>query len=94
MMPVVLKERRKLTCADIEPLYTTQPMNEVPPFGRLPMLADMAYGADKTITEDDCDENAAHFASHNYADLVCRETGYWEGEYRMITKMQLDYVKE
>ena len=94
MMPVVLKERRKLTCADIEPLYTTRPMNEVPPFGRLPMLADMAYGADKTITEDDCDENAAHFASHNYADLVCRETGYWEGEYRMITKMQLDYVKE
>ena len=85
MMPVVLKERRKLTCADIEPLYTTRPMNEVPPFGRLPMLADMAYGADKTITEDDCDENAAHFASHNYADLVCRETGYWEGEYRMIT---------
>ncbi len=94
MMPVVLKERRKLTCADIEPFYTTKPLNEVPAFGRLPMLADMEYGDDKTITEADCDENAAHFASHNSADLVCRETGYWEGEYRMISKMQLDYVKE
>ncbi len=94
MMPVVLKERRKLTCADIEPCYSTPALNEVPVFGRLPMLADMAYEVEKTITEADCDENAAHFASHNYADLVCRETGYWEGEYRMISKMQLDYVKE
>ena len=58
------------------------------------MLADIEYGDDKIITEADCDENASHFASHNYADLVCRETGYWEGEYRMISKMQLDYVKE
>lgn len=94
MMPVLLKERRKLVCADIEPFYSTKALNEVPVFGRLPMLADMEYGADKTITEADCDENAAHFASHNYADLVCRETGYWDGEYRMISKMQMDYVKE
>ena len=41
MMPVVLKERRKLTCADIEPFYTTKALNEVPAFGRLPMLADI-----------------------------------------------------
>lgn len=94
MMPVLLKERRKLVCADIEPFYSTKPLNEVPAFGRLPMLSDMEYGDGKTITESDCDENAAHFASHNYADLVCRETGYWEGEYRMISKMQMDYVKE
>lgn len=94
MMPVVLKERRKLTCADIEPFYTTKSLNEVPVFGRLPMSADLDYKTEKTISEADCDENAAHFASHNYADLVCRETGYWNGEYRMMKLLQMDYVKE
>lgn len=94
MMPVMLKARKKLTCKDIEPFYTTQPLNEVPAFERLPMAENLEYATEKTITKDDCDKNAAHFASHNYADLVCRETGYWEGDYRMIAKMQIDYVKE
>lgn len=94
MMPVVLKERRKLTCADIEPFYTTQALNEVPVFGRLPIIAELDYQTEKIISEADCDENAAHFASHNYADLVCRETGYWTGEYHMMKLLQIDYVKE
>lgn len=94
MMPVLLKERRKLGCADIEPFYSTKPVNEVPAFERLPMLAELEYKTQKHITAEDCDKNAAHYASHNYADLVCKETGYWDGEYRMIRKMQLDYVKE
>lgn len=94
MMPVVLKARKKLACKDIEPFYTTPPLNEVPAFGRLPIAENVEYSSEKTITKDDCDENAAHFASHNYADLICGETGYWEGDYRMIAKLQIDYVKE
>lgn len=94
MMPVLLKGRRRLTCADIEPFYTTPALNEVPVFHRLPMAETFEYPIEKTITKDDCDKNAAHFAFHNYAELVCRETGYWEGEYRMLSKLQIDYVKE
>lgn len=94
MMPVVLKARKKLTCKDIEPFYTTKALNEVAPFERLPIMENMEYSSEKTITRDDCDANAAHFASHNYADLVCREIGYFEGDYRMMAQLQIDYVKE
>lgn len=94
MMPVVLKARKKLACKDIEPFYTTEALNEVPAFERLPMADNIDYSTEKTITKDDCDANAAHFASHNYADLVCRETGYFEGDYRMMSNLQIDYVKE
>ena len=79
MMPVLLKGRNRLTCKDIEPLYTTSPLNEVPNFKRL-LTRDVEYTTEKTITKDDCDKNAAHFAFHNYAELVCRETGYWDGD--------------
>lgn len=94
MMPVVLKGRRRLSCADIEPFYTTKPTNEVSAFQRLPIVEPFDYSLEKTITKDDCDENAAHFAFHNYAELVCRITGYWDGEPRRIAVLQLDYVKE
>lgn len=94
MMPVVLKSRKKLACKDIEPFYTTEPLNEVPAFERLPIVKSMEYSSQRTISKDDCDTNAAHFAFHNYADLVCREIGYFEGDYRMLRKMQIDYVKE
>ncbi len=93
MMPVALKERHKIPCAEIEPAYNTQPLNEVPVFPRLTMLTKMVYNSEKTITEADCDENV-HFASQNYADLVCNETGYFEGDYRLMKKLQLDFVKE
>ena len=93
MMPVLLKGRNRLTCKDIEPLYTTSPLNEVPNFKRL-LTRDVEYTTEKTITKDDCDKNAAHFAFHNYAELVCRETGYWDGEYRMLSKLRIDYIKE
>lgn len=93
MMPVALKERHKLPCELIEPVYTTPPLNEVPVFGRLAIIAKFPYPHEKTITEADCDENV-HFASQNYADLVCSETGYFEGEYRLMKKLRLDFVKE
>lgn len=94
MMPVLLRGRRRLTCEDIEPFYTTSALNQVPEFKRLPTIESFEYPTEKTITKDDCDNNAAHFAFHNYAMLVCRETGYWEGEYRMLSKLQIDYIKE
>lgn len=94
MMPVNLKERLKLKPAEVEPLYATPPSNEVPAFPRLPILPDFPYADARQITEADCDDNAAHFASHNYAGLVCKEIGYWEGEHRMLKLLQMDYVKE
>lgn len=94
MMPVTLAQRVKLKPAEVECLYTTQPLNEVGDFPRLEMYPDFPYTTEKQITTSDCDENANHFASHNYADLVCRETGYWEGEYHMMKMLQIDYVKE
>ena len=93
-MPVVLKSRKKLSCADVEPLYSTQALNEVPDFPRLPIMEGLDYSREKIISEADCDVNASHFASHNYAGLVCREIGYFEGDYRRIAEMQIDYVKE
>lgn len=93
-MPVKLKERAKLTPADVELLYDCPPSNEVEVFPRLPMLPDMPYPDARQITEADCDENAAHFGSHNYADLVCAEVGYWDGPYRRMKLLQMDYVKE
>lgn len=94
MMPVLLKGRRRLSCADIEPLYTTAPRNELPAFPRLPTVEPFEYPTEKTITEADCDDNAAHFAFHNYAELVCRQTGYWDASPSIISRLQLDYIKE
>ena len=94
IMAVLVKERKKLPCSAVEPLFNVAPLEEVPVFPRLPMRSDVDYCHEKTITEKDCDENAQHFASHNYADLVCRESGYWDGEYHMLKRLQLDYVKE
>lgn len=94
MMPVKLKERTKLTPAEVERLYDCPPSNEVEAFPRLPILPDFPYADARQITEADCDDNAAHFASHNYAGLVCGETAYWDGAYRMMKLLQMDYVKE
>lgn len=94
MMPVNLKERIKLSPAEIERLYDCPPSNEVQAFPRLPILPDFPYADARQITEADCDDNAAHFASHNYAGLVCKEIAYWNGTYRMLKLLQMDYVKE
>lgn len=94
MMPVKLKERTKLTPPEVERLYHCPPSNEVDAFPRLPILPEFPYQDARAITEADCDENAAHFASHNYAGLVCTETGYWDGPYRRMKLLQMDYVKE
>ena len=94
MMPVLLNERRRLTCQDIEPFYTTHPANVVPEFKRLLTVKPFEYPVEKTITAGDCDDNAAHFPFHRYAELVCRETGYYDGEYRMLSKLQIDFIKE
>ncbi len=94
MVPVNLAQRQKLKPAEVECLYRTTAANELDVFPRLGMVADFPYEHEKNITVQDCDENANHFASHNYADLVCRETGYWDGPYRMVRRMQIDYVKE
>lgn len=94
VMPVNLKERIKLKPAEVNVIYHTEPMNDVPEFPRLPICPDISFNWEKEITIDDCDENANHYASHNYADLVCTETGYWDGEYHMMKLLQLDYVKE
>jgi acyl-CoA thioesterase FadM len=94
MMPVQLKERAKLAPTEIERLYDCPPSNEVEAFPRLPMLQEFPYKNARTITEADCDDNAAHFASHNYAGLICAETGYWDGPYRKMKLLQIDYVKE
>lgn len=94
MMPVKLKERAKLMPPEVERLYNCPPSNEVDTFPRLPILPDVAYKEFRKITEADCDDNAAHFASHNYAGLVCAETGYWDGPYHMMKLLQMDYVKE
>lgn len=94
IMAVLIRERKKLHCTDVEPLFKVGPLEEVAVFPRLPMDSTIAYCHEKTITEKDCDENAQHFASHNYADLVCRETGYWDGNYKMMKRLQLDYVRE
>lgn len=94
MMPVLLGERRRLSCQDIEPFYTTRPANVVPEFKRLLTVKPFDYPVEKTITVADCDDNAAHLPFHRYAELVCRETGYYDGEYRMLAKLQIDYIKE
>ncbi len=94
MMPVKLKERAKLTPPEVERLYDCPPSNEVEVFPRLPILPDVPYKESRKITEADCDDNAAHFASHSYAGLVCEETGYWDGPYHMMKLLQMDYVKE
>lgn len=94
MMPVLLRGRKRLGCADIEPFYSTKPLNEVPEFHRLPIVEPFEYTETKTITKDDCDDNASHFAFHNYARLVCKDTGYWEGPPKLISDMQIDYVRE
>lgn len=94
MMPVRLKERAKLSIDEVECLYNCPPSNEVQAFPRLPILSEMQYRESRQITEADCDDNAAHFASHNYARLVCEEVGYWDGDFRMLKVLQIDYVKE
>ena len=70
LIPVRLKERAKLSTAEIDRLYDCPPSNEVENFPRLAALPEVSYGDIKTITEADCDDNASHFASHNYVDLV------------------------
>ena len=94
MMPVDLKKRLKLKPEEVDGLYATKPLNEVPDFPRLEMLKEFDYPTEKEITTADCDENANHFGSHNYADLICRETGFGVGETRMMTRLQIDYIKE
>lgn len=94
VIPVKLKERAKLATAEIERLYDCPPSDEVENFPRLPASSEISYAEVRTITEADCDDNAAHFASHNYADLVCAELGYFDGPYRMIRHFQIDYIKE
>lgn len=94
MIPVNLRKRLKLKAAEIEPLYTTQPTNEVALYPRLEIVDPFAYPTEKQITPADCDTNAAHFGSHKYADLICRETGYWDGAPHTMREMQIDYVKE
>ncbi len=94
LIPVRLKERAKLSTAEIDRLYDCPPSNEVENFPRLAALPEVSYGDIKTITEADCDDNASHFASHNYVDLVCTELGCFDGPYRMIRHFQIDYIKE
>lgn len=94
MIPVNLRRRLKLKPAEVETLYTTQPANEVSLYPRLEILEPFDYPTEKQITPADCDANANHFGSHNYADLICRETGYWDGAPRVMRALQIDYVKE
>lgn len=94
MMPVVLRGRRRLTCEDIEPLYSTPPLNEVPAFGRLSMLEDMNYDGSREITKEDCDQNAGHFAFYQYVILVEHALGFQNGGAPLFKTLQVDYVKE
>lgn len=92
MIAVNLKERFKLKAADVNTLYQTEPTNEAEAFPRLAMDSEFPYVHERTITEADCDENANHFASHCYVDLVAQEVGVPADG--MIRLLQIDYVKE
>lgn len=94
MMPVVLGDRRRLRCEDIEPLYSSPPKNDVPLFPRLPTVSDLSYDHKKLISAEDCDVHASHFAFHNYIGLICRELDYAALGCPLISELQVDYVKE
>ena len=54
---------------------------------------DMLETLHYTITEADCDANG-HYSTFDYPELVCRLSGYYEGERPLIAHMQVDFVKE
>lgn len=93
MMPVVLRGRQRLTCADTEPLFNAPALNEAEDFDVLPTTEDFPYTVEKAFTQDDCDANG-HYSSFDYPELVCQLSGYYEGERPLIDHMQVDFVKE
>ena len=46
-----------------------------------------------TVRMSDCDSNQ-HLTSPKYLDFICDQTGFWAGETRMMTRLQIDYIKE
>lgn len=93
LMPVSLAARKKVPLDEIEPYFISPPENNTELFDRLPTY-NMKYPGRKTVTEAECDDNADHYASHNYADIVCAETGYWDKPGRMFKTLQIDYIRE
>lgn len=92
-MPVTVKGRKKVSIDDTETLYSTAPADFVPSFDRLPTEEGLDYTISKTITPADCDSNG-HFASQNYADLICSNIGYWENPDNIYRFLQMDFIKE
>ena len=93
MMPVVLRGRRRLTCEDTEPFFNAPALNEAEDFDPLPTIEDFPYTEEKAFTLADCDANG-HYSTFDYPELVCRLSGYYEGERPLIAHMQVDFVKE
>lgn len=93
MMPVVLRGRRRLSCADTEPLFQVSALNEAEDFDPLPTIEDFPYTREKSFTMADCDANG-HYSTFDYPELVCQLTGYYEGERPLVDHMQVDFVKE
>ena len=62
-------------------------------FDPLPTIEDFPYTEEKAFTQDDCDANG-HYSTFDYPELVCRLSGYYEGERPLIAHMQVDFVKE
>lgn len=94
IMPVELKTRRRLSCKDTEPLFSTTPLNEAPYFPHLPMVMGMDYSTERDFTRADCDSNASHLSFFRYPGLVWDMSSRFAPGPQLISFMQLDYIRE